>query len=348
MVLSPARRDHRLVEPSEDLDVQESIGSALERLAKSGVLLVDQSPYPTPLDAASDYGVSANDLRRRDDLFGDDSTSSSASVESTAQSSSSSPTTTASAAAGIATATSASMSSVPTPFDSGFSSNITATCSSFMNDMLANATFKSCLPFSLLLQNSLSFFQAAKSITKMSQTLDVTCAANVTSCTKTMTSFASNITSTSGCSSDLTSKNPLIVSAQTGLLAYKPMYTASCLRNPSTSAYCFAEAITNSSNPSDSFIYHLPLNVTLPGGSMPTCNICLQQTMAVFEAASSDRTGALASDYVEAATQVNAICGPTFVNASLAAPIISSGAQSLSGSHTGMLVLVLVVASWLL
>ncbi|TVY51171.1 hypothetical protein LCER1_G007470 [Lachnellula cervina] len=341
--------EERLVEPSEDLDVQESIGSALERLAKSGVILVDQSPHPRPLDAESesDYGVSSNDLRRRDDPLGDDSTSSSTSPKSTAQHSSSSPTTTTSAAAGIATATSGSMSALPTPFDSGFSSNLSATCSSFMNDMLANAEFKQCVPFSLLLQNSLSFFQAEKSIVKITQTLDASCAANVTSCTKLMTSFASNITQTSACSSDLSSKNPLIVSAQLGLQAYKPMYQASCLRNPSTNAYCFADAITNSSNPSDSFIYHLPLNVTLPGGSMPTCNNCLQQAMAVFEAASSDRAGALASDYVPAAMQVNAICGPTFVNASLAAPI-KSGAQSFSGSNTGMLLLVLVVASWLL
>ncbi|TVY21841.1 hypothetical protein LARI1_G000223 [Lachnellula arida] len=340
--------EEQLVEPSEDLDVQESIGSALERLAKSGVILVDQSPHPRPLDAdtESEYGVSSNDLRRRDDPSSNESTSST-SPKSTAQQSSSSPTTTTSAAAGIATATSGSMSALPTPFDSGFSSNISATCSSFMNDMLANAEFKQCVPFSLLLQNSLSFFQAEKSIVKITQTLDASCAANVTSCTKLMTSFANNITQTSSCSSDLASKNPLIVSAQLGLQAYKPMYQASCLRNPSTNAYCFADAITNSSNPSDSFIYHLPLNVTLPGGSMPTCNNCLQQAMAVFEVASSDRTSALASDYVSAASQVNAICGPTFVNASLATPI-KSGAQSLSGSNTGMLLLVLVVASWLL
>ncbi|TVY46708.1 hypothetical protein LOCC1_G004664, partial [Lachnellula occidentalis] len=345
--------EERLVEPapapasSEDLDVQESIGSALERLAKSGVLLVDHSPYPHtgPLDAESDYGVSVNDLRRREDPFGNESTSSSASP-----SSSSSPTTTTSAAAGIATATLASMSSVPTPFDSGFSSNISATCSSFMNDMLANATFTQCLPFSLLLQNSLSFFQAAKSLVKITQTLDITCAANVTSCTKVMNSFATNMTQSSTCASDLTSANPLIASAHLGLQAYKPMYQASCLRNPSSNAYCFAEAITNTSNPSDSFIYHLPLNVTLPGGSMPTCDDCLQQVMGVFEAASSDRAGALASDYVGAATQVNAICGPTFVNASLAASIKSSGAQFSSGRHTntGMLLLVLFAASWLL
>jgi hypothetical protein len=139
--------EEQLVEPSEDLDVQESLGSALERLAKSGVILADQSPPPRPLDYG--YGIPApDDLRRRDDPFG--SVSASASAKSTAKQTST-PTTT--SAVGIFTAPSTvSMSPLPTPFDSGFSSNITATCSSFMNDMLANATFKQCLPFSLLLQ----------------------------------------------------------------------------------------------------------------------------------------------------------------------------------------------------
>jgi hypothetical protein len=79
---------------------------------------------------------------------------------------------------------------------------------------------------------------------------------------------------------------------------------------------------------------------------MPSCNNCLQQTMGVFEAASSDRSTALASDYVNAAQQVNVMCGANFVNASLAAPV-KAGAQSL-GSNTWMLALVLVVASLLL
>lgn len=70
----------------------------------------------------------------------------------------------------------------------------------------------------------------------------------------------------------------------------------------------------------------------------------------MFEAASADRSSALASDYVDAATQVNVNCGPNFVNASLAAPMKTSGAQSssFSGSSTGLIALILVVASWLL
>jgi len=164
-----------------------------------------------------------------------------------------------------------------------------------------------------------------------------------------MSTFASNLTQTTSCASDLTSQNPLIQQARLGLLAYKPMYQASCLKNSNSKSYCFADAITNSSSPSDNYIYYLPLNISLPGGSLPTCNSCLQSTMAVFEAASADRASALASNYVNAAMQVNVNCGPNFVNASLAAPL-AAGAPSLTlpSSNAGLLALVLVVVSWLL
>lgn len=53
---------------------------------------------------------------------------------------------------GLVSAATGATATLPTPFDSGFSSNITSTCSSFMMNFLANETFKACLPFSLLLQ----------------------------------------------------------------------------------------------------------------------------------------------------------------------------------------------------
>lgn len=70
--------------------------------------------------------------------------------------------------------------------------------------------------------------------------------------------------------------------------------------------------------------------------------------MAVFEAASSDRKSALASDYVSAAMQVNVNCGPNFVNQSLAAAVSGASLSSLPGPSFGLSVLVLLVASWLL
>jgi hypothetical protein len=87
--------------------------------------------------------------------------------------------------------------------------------------------------------------------------------------------------------------------------------------------------------------------VSLVGGSQPTCDSCLKQTMAVFEADTSDRKSALFSDYVGAAMQVNVNCGPGFVNASLA-PAASGASLSLGPSNVGVIALFVLVASWLL
>jgi hypothetical protein len=193
-------------------------------------------------------------------------------------------------------------------------------------------------------------FQVEKSLVRITQTLDYSCSANVTLCSQVMSSLASNITSASACGADLSSENPVIQEARLGLLAYKPLYSASCLRNPSTAAYCFADAITNSNNSADAYVYYLPLNTSLVGGSQPTCNSCLKSTMAVFEAATSDRSSAIANVYSSAASQVNVNCGPSFVNASLAAAVVTSSApSSIAGpSHFGLFALVLLVASSML
>jgi hypothetical protein len=196
-------------------------------------------------------------------------------------------------------------------------------------------------------KNSNSFFQASKSLVRMSQTLDATCAADLTTCSPLMTSFATNLTTSAACASDLISQNPLITQAHLGLLAYKPLYTASCLRNSSTSSYCFADAVTNTSSPTDSYIYYLPLNISLPGGSQPTCDSCLKNTMAIFASTSSDRTSALASDYVDAAMQVNVQCGPTFVNASLPSAATSAARMETVNPAMGVLALALLVGSWI-
>jgi hypothetical protein len=87
------------------------------------------------------------------------------------------------------------------------------------------------------------------------------------------------------------------------------------------------------------------------GGSQPTCDACLKNTMAVFEAATSERGGALASVYTSAASQVNVNCGPGFVNASLAAAVVTSGSPATgSGSNfgVGLFVVLSLLASWLL
>ncbi|KAH9223947.1 hypothetical protein DL95DRAFT_282604 [Leptodontidium sp. 2 PMI_412] len=331
----------------------EPLGSTFARLARSGTILVDQSPPPEPNSHEHDLDLDrgAGDLKKRADTESSSSSSSSILSASTRRSSSSSTLAPTSTSSGIVAAETTSVQPLPTPFDTGFNNNVTSNCASFMSSMLSNSTFKQCLPFSLLLQNSNSFFQASKSLVRITQTLDYSCAADVTICTSVLNSFASNITTSSACASDLSSENPLVQQALLGLKAYKPLYTASCLRNPSTSAYCFADAITNASNPTDSYIYFLPLNTSLVGGSQPTCDACLQNTMAVFEAASADRTQALANTYVSAASQINVNCGPQFVNASLAEAVNSAAVSNLH-SHPagsmGFVALLAVLITWVL
>lgn len=342
------------VRGANEPESSKDLGSTFHRLAKTGTILVDQSPPPVAAPAPADWVLATlpDDLQRRDvplDHRGEDAAAATTLSTSTVKSSQ-----TAAVASSSTTSSAASetTSALPVPFDVGFQSNITTGCASFMNDMLSNSTFKTCLPFSLLLQNSNSFFQAEKSLVRITQTLDYSCAANVTTCSRLMSAFASNITSTSTCADDITKENPLILQAKAGLLAYTPLYTASCLHDPSTSSYCFAEAVTNASNPADTYIYFLPLNQSLPGGSQPTCDACLKTTMAVFEQGTSDRSSALTSTYVSAAMQVNVNCGPNFVNASLAAAVVTSSstavATPITGMGLGILVLVSWVAGWLL
>ncbi|SZF01452.1 unnamed protein product [Blumeria hordei] len=240
----------------------------------------------------------------------------------------------------------------PSAFDVGFNNNITAACQSFMHEMLDGSTFKECLPISMLLENSNSFFQTSKHLPRITSLLKASCSAPVTSCSQRFDTYAMNLTS--ACSTDLAHLNPQIQSGLLGLKSYQTLYTASCQlttdslpsdvnttstsRIPassksSASSFCFANAITNTTNPTDSYIYYLPLNVSLVGSAVPTCNSCLQSTMAVFQKETANRSNVLAGNYVKAASQINVVCGPEFVNASLASAISSADKTAIDGGR---------------
>ncbi|RKF83912.1 putative c6 zinc finger domain containing protein [Golovinomyces cichoracearum] len=240
---------------------------------------------------------------------------------------------------------------LPTPFDVGFSHNITNQCQDFMTEMIQSPGFKQCSPISMILLNSNSFFQATKHLPRITALLDLACSAPVSSCTDLLNSYARNLTSSKTCASDLSNSNPQIDSALIGLRSYRTLYTATCLHSsnsntsenignyaihPSNSAnnvseesYCFANAITNLTNPTNSYIYYLPLNVSLVGSAIPACNNCLQSTMSVFQQATANRSDVLAGNYVKAASQINVVCGPQFVNASLVAAISLANIKSV-------------------
>ncbi|KAL0931979.1 C6 transcription factor [Colletotrichum truncatum] len=228
----------------------------------------------------------------------------------------------------VPAATAEAPSPLPSPFDTSlafnFTSNDGASCPRFINELLTNQNFKKCYPLSMLLQGSRSFFEAEKKLLSIVRVLDATCGADVDFCTKYLTGVAGNLTMDSNCGSDFDSGNPIVMQAYLGLKSYEMLYKATCLTDPETSMYCFANAVTNLTNPSNVYFYYLPLNLTLPSGATPTCGSCLKRTMEIYQTFTANRKLAISSKYVDASKQVNTICGPEFVSDILQAAVSMS------------------------
>lgn len=183
----------------------------------------------------------------------------------------------------------------------------------------------------------MSFFDATRSLSAINTVLNASCSVVFPSCSSLMSSFALTLRSSTACQDDYNSENPQVRQAYAGLLAYDVSYHASCLKNTLTPGdpdaqqhndnYCFANAVTNTTSPTDSYIYYLPLGTPLPPGSLPTCDPCLTNTMAIFANEAMNKTQPLSLDYVDAATRVNDMCGPAFVNASVPTAGSSSGGR---------------------
>ncbi|KAI9724891.1 MAG: hypothetical protein M1812_000167 [Candelaria pacifica] len=258
----------------------------------------------------------------------------------------SSPTTVDSAPSPLMTDSNSNNSPLPSPFDTNLGNNFTSSCQGFFQTVLNNSTFKACLPFSLLLQNSQSFFSAAKSIVRITQTLDATCNANFTQCSSTMSSLSQQLVSSSYCGTDYKNQNPIVLQAYNGFVSYEPLYQAGCRRD-SSGGYCFADAITNTSSPSDSYPYYLPLGVSLPGASRPTCSTCLQNTMQSFSSAAANKTQPVSQVYSNAAQQINIGCGPTFVNTTVAR-MSSTGSIPIINPVVALLAMMLTIYTYII
>lgn len=141
---------------------------------------------------------------------------------------------------------------------------------------------------------------------------------------------------TEACEKDLGLENPLATQAYAGLVSYDTLYAASCLTSPNTGNYCYADAVSNTSAPTSSYIYHLPLGLSLPGGTRPACTNCLKDTMSIFASAASSKTGEFRGNYAQAAQVVDLTCGPGFVEAGVA---LSAGTK-VGGSSFSLMGLV--------
>ncbi|KAK2003651.1 hypothetical protein LX36DRAFT_79002 [Colletotrichum falcatum] len=229
-------------------------------------------------------------------------------------------------------------SPLPSPFDTSlafnFTSNDGASCPRFINSLLTNQNFKKCYPLSMLLQGSRSFFQAEKQLLSIVRVLDASCSADVEYCTGFLNGVAGNLTLDANCGSDYRNGNPIVMQTYLGLTSYQMLYKATCLTDPATSMYCFANAVTNLTTPSNVYFYYLPLNLTLPASANPTCGSCLRETMDIFQTYTTNRKLSIASTYEDAARQVNTMCGPEYVNDTLLAAVSTAVLSAPSWSLT--------------
>lgn len=219
---------------------------------------------------------------------------------------------------------------IPKPFDTALSNNFTDTCANFFRKLLSDQEFNDCHPFSLMLETSTGFFDASRSYLRITQTLEATCAANSTKCASVMGGFARELVTEDACRVDYQNDNPQVLRAYNGLVAYAPLYQASCLKDDEGS-YCFANAVTNSSATTDSYPYYLPVGAEMPGGTRPTCNSCLQDAMAIFASFAGNTTQPISRTYNTAAQQIAISCGTNFVNVT-ATPL--KGAASTTATAT--------------
>ena len=315
------------------IDMDARMEERLRRLARRGEIMIDRSPPPLMPRQVFDSSTStaAATSSTTDSSTPSAPTAAATSDVATAEITASS-TSSGSVPSGIAVAPSSTSASgpLPSPFDTSLGNNFTApSCPSFFQNFLNNATFKMCNPVSLLLQNSNSFFHASRSPVTLSQTLDNSCGASMQTCAGVMSDFANAIVQDSNCGQDYRNENPQVLQAHAGLVAYEPLYRASCLKNAASGNYSMVDAFTNSTNPSDSYPYYLAIGLNFPGGSTLTCDSCLQNTMGIFASFASNKTQPLSATYVTAAQQIDQICGPTFVNSSIAVTMQTGNGVSL-------------------
>lgn len=231
----------------------------------------------------------------------------------------------------IVTADNSTSTDLPTAFDTLSNNFANATCVAFFDTFRSNSTFTDCVAISLLLGNSNSFFHTLTSTVATSHVLDVACAQPVAKCASVMTSLAKQMLHDNNCGGDYESQNSVVQNVYHELMAYEPMYHASCLTNPSTKDYCFVDAVTNTSAPNDYNVYMVPIGSTLTSSGQLTCNECLQATMNVFAQWASIDDQSLDTTYLPSAKVVNNYCGPNFAstNVTVGSDVVTAGAGQM-------------------
>nr|GAT46064.1 predicted protein [Mycena chlorophos] len=205
----------------------------------------------------------------------------------------------------------------PQPWDSDLSQNFSSlSCFDFFQNMTNTVPFRSCRPFSLLLQASNAFIEAQSNLAELNDIVWGTCNTNIDAdqCAANMAWFSNSLATQ--CAEDLEQGNSMAMNTKIGLDSYAVMRSGGCLIDPTTDTYCYLDAVHNS-NPSDSYFYSLPLGVSIPNNTIASCSACTKSLMTLYydgldnSSTSSDLT-MLKSSYANAAKIAVADCGTSY------------------------------------
>ena len=116
------------------------------------------------------------------------------------------------------------------------------------------------------------------------------------------------------------------------LQAYEVMHDAACLIDPTTNSYCYLSAVQNP-NPSDLYFYSLPLGITLPNTSKPSCSACSKSVMGVYAIALQDPTESRQLVGLRSSYQVSVEVAAQFCGSSFALSPVSSGAIGMASLY---------------
>lgn len=77
----------------------------------------------------------------------------------------------------------------------------------------------------------------------------------------------------------------MVLDTQTALMAYPIVRNAGCLISQAgTQSFCYVDAVHNT-NPADLYLYQLPLGVSFPNNTTPSCSACAGSVLGVFAGA---------------------------------------------------------------
>ena len=118
------------------------------------------------------------------------------------------------------------------------------------------------------------------------------------------------------------------------------MRNAGCLPDQTTNSYCFVEA-AHSTNPSDLYFYQLPIGISFPNNTTPSCSSCTKSLLGLYAQALGSASAGTLTDlqksYPSGEKVAVAQCGAGYAQSLVSGSVLSRDTWSAALSLTAIL-----------